>query len=586
MFENFNNFNFTIYEDAPDEHTVAVDPEMLGHIFENLLEDNKCKGAFYTPKEIVHYMSKESLKAYLFVQDEKQFATDLAKTSIDKIVEQQELNDEEKNFAEKNAFKIIDALKQVKICDPAIGSGAFPMGLLQEIFNVQIFLLELSGFTKKITDAEIKKHIIEESIYGVDIDAGAVDIARLRFWLSLVVDEEKPQPLPNLDFKIICANTLIPLGELSGFDMEAKASLAVKELERIRNDFFNVSSESKLNLERRFKRVQTDLLSLRELTTRDNYEIYTKLYEFAPFDFESAPCSWFDPWWMFGVKDGFDIVIGNPPYVQLQKNSGNLSKQYEKVKYLTFERTGDIYSLFYERGWQMLKQRGVLCFITSNKWMRAGYGESTRKFFAEHTNPVLLIDFAGKKVFENATVDVNILMFTKDKNRQQTIACTVKEDVLNNLSVFVRQSATECNFSSKESWTILSLIEQSIKRKIETVGIPLKDWDINIYRGILTGYNEAFIIDGKTKDELIAQDPKSVEIIRPILRGKDIKRYNYEFANKWLINSHNGVKEIGIKRINIEDYPAVKKYLDSFWDDIKKRADQGDTYPPDKLQVS
>ena len=153
MFDTFNNYNFTIYEDAPDEHTVAVDPEMLGHIFENLLEDNKDKGAFYTPKEIVHYMCKESLKAYLFAQDEKQYAEDLAKVTIDKIIQQQELNEEETTFAEKNAYKIIDALESVKICDPAIGSGAFPMGLLQEIFNAIIYLQELKGFKKAKTDA-------------------------------------------------------------------------------------------------------------------------------------------------------------------------------------------------------------------------------------------------------------------------------------------------------------------------------------------------------------------------------------------------------------------------------------------------
>lgn len=167
LFDTFNNFNFTIYEDAPDEHTVAVDPEMLGHIFENLLEDNKDKGAFYTPKEIVHYMCQESLKNYLYVDFEQNYTNnELAKRSIEKIIQQLELNNEEKQFAEKNAFKIIDALERVKICDPAIGSGAFPMGLLQEIFNAQIYLQELKGFKKGITDADIKKHIIEESIYG------------------------------------------------------------------------------------------------------------------------------------------------------------------------------------------------------------------------------------------------------------------------------------------------------------------------------------------------------------------------------------------------------------------------------------
>ena len=144
-------------------------------------------------------------------------------------------------------------------------------------------------------------------------------------------------------------------------------------------------------------------------------------------------------------------------------------------------------------------------------------------------------------------------------------------------SVYFRQNATKCNFNASESWVILTEIEQRIKAKIEAVGVPLKDWNINIYRGILTGYNEAFIIDGKKKDELIAEDPKSAEIIRPILRGRDIKRYGYDFADLWLINTHNGVKEKGIKPINIEDYPAVKKHLDQYYPQLKKRADKGET---------
>lgn len=415
LFETFNNYNFTIYEDAPDEHTVAVDPEMLGHIFENLLEDNKDKGAFYTPKEIVHYMCKESLKAYLFAYDEQSFAnSELAKRTIDKVIQQQELDSEEKQFAEKNAFKIIDAFEQVKICDPAIGSGAFPMGLLQEIFNAQIYLQELKGFKKGVSDADIKKHIIEESIYGVDIDAGAVDIARLRFWLSLVVDEQEPQPLPNLDFKIICANTLIPLGEINSLDMDAKASLAVKELAKIRHDFFNVSSESKLSLERQFKKVQTDLLSLRELTTKDNYEFYTKLYEFNPFDFEAAPCSWFDPWWMFGVKDGFDIVIGNPPYIKEPTNR-NAFDGFRKSKYYQGKM-----DLWYGFACVMLdnlkKDKGILTFIATNNWVTNAGASKFRNKVVEDAQILQLIDFGNYKIFESADIQTMIMLFKATKN--------------------------------------------------------------------------------------------------------------------------------------------------------------------------
>jgi len=209
---------------------------------------------------------------------------------------------------------------------------------------------------------------------------------------------------------------------------------------------------------------------------------------------------------------GFDIVIGNPPYIQLQKNGGELSKLYGPKKegkgrtkkitpsqYQTFDSMGDIYCLFYECGHRQLKEEGRLCFITSNKWMRAGYGENTRKFFVENTNPELLIDFAGVKVFESATVDTNILMFSKVKNRQKTLACVVKKEGIKDLNDFVRQNSTPCNFKTGDPWVILSPIERKIKEKIEAVGTPLRDWDINIYRGVLTGCNEAFIIDGAKK---------------------------------------------------------------------------------------
>ncbi len=167
--------------------------------------------------------------------------------------------------------------------------------------------------------------------------------------------------------------------------------------------------------------------------------------------------------------------------------------------------------------------------------MRAAYGELTRKFFAEKTNPLILIDFAGQKIFESATVDTNILLFSRDKNKQQTKACIVKEKVLNNLSDYFRQNAINTDFNSSESWVVLSSIEKQIKEKIETIGIPLKEWDIKINYGIKTGFNDAFIIDGKKKDQLILEDPKSAEIIRPILRGRDIKRYSYDFNDLYII---------------------------------------------------
>ena len=314
-----------------------------------------------------------------------------------------------------------------------------------------------------------------------------------------------------------------------------------------------------------------------------------QLAEWNPYD-QNAVADFFDPEWMFGVSDGFDIVIGNPPYIQLQNDGGKLAKLYADCNYKTFARTGDIYCLFYERGHQLLKPNGHLCYITSNKWMRAGYGEKTRDFFAKNTNPMLLIDFAGVKIFESATVDTNILLFAKATNEHKTwCAVTNKQnkDSVKNLSVFVQQSGTECEFSNSDSWVILSPIEQSIKRKIEAVGTPLKDWDIQINYGIKTGYNDAFIIDTAKRDEILAncqsddERKRTAELIRPILRGRDIKRYGYNWANLWLIyipwhfpyqfdESIKGASDKAEEAFK-EQYPAVYNHMLQYKEPLSKR---------------
>jgi hypothetical protein len=462
------------------------------------------------------------LKAYLFSQDEKQYADDLAKTTIDKIIQQQELNNDETTFAEKNAYKIIDALESVKICDPAIGSGAFPMGLLQEIFNAQIYLQELKGFKKAKTDADIKKHIIEESIYGVDIDAGAVDIARLRFWLSLVVDEQEPQPLPNLDFKIICANTLIPLGQLNGLDMDAKASLAVKELEKIRHDFFNVSSESKLNLERKFKKIQTDLLNLRELTTKDNYEFYTKLYGFNPFDFEAAPCSWFDAWWMFGVKDGFDIVIGNPPY------GAKLSADDKKLYYSIYKHQDyqlDTYLLFIEKSFQMMKPNAVNAFIIPNTWLINLKLEKFRKYIVEQ-NTILNIVHYHKSVFENAVVDTQVVIFKKQISNNNLVEILEYINIENPSITKINQDKWK-NLNGEPINIFINESSQAIIDIIKQNGSPLSNI-CNVFSGIVpyeVGKGNPVQTREMLTNRIYDAEYKIDDSYRELLRGKDINKY-------------------------------------------------------------
>ena len=486
--------------------------------------------------------------------------------------------------------KIADKLKSVKVLDPACGSGAFPMGLL----NRMIDILERISPDESIYD--LKLFIIENCLYGSDIQSIAAQITKLRFFISLICDCEKDvskpnfgiPTLPNLETKFVSANSLIAKKERAAQGIlfeNPDIEITKNELHEIRHQHFSAKSAStKHRLREKDQALREKLAKL--LSDDNNFapEDAKQLAAWNPYD-QNAVSPFFDPKWMFGVEDGFDIVIGNPPYIQLQNNGGELAKLYERCGYSTFARTGDIYCLFYERGWQLLKNNGHLCYITSNKWMRAGYGEKTREFFATKTNPALLIDFAGVKIFESATVDTNILLFAKASNQHKTVcAVTNKQnkDSIKNLSDFVQQQNTICDFSTPDSWVILSPIEQSIKRKIEAVGTPLKDWDINIYRGVLTGCNEAFIINSEKRDEILAncqtddERNRTAELIRPILRGRDIKRYIYDWADVWLINTHNGIKG-RLERIHIEDYPAVKAHLDQFWDKIKDRADQGDT---------
>ena len=579
LLDFFSSYNFTIDENDPDDAEVGVDPEMLGRIFENLLEDNKDKGAFYTPKEIVTYMCRESLIAYLQtdVEDEK------TKEPIRQFVTMHD-----SSVLGNIADNIDQRLKDVKICDPAIGSGAFPMGLLKELFLCRI---AIEGFEQSKA-AEIKKHIIQHNIYGVDIERGAVDIARLRFWLSLIVDEETPHALPNLDFKIMQGNSL--LEQFKGVDLSTMTEKKVDSsgMLSIFDDMLDVyRKQLRDKLEEYYEcadhrqkpRLRTEISKI----VKQELAEQSINVDFSGIDLAGNNQFFLCHTWFNDVfeKGGFDIVIGNPPYVQLQNNGGELAQLYQNCGYDSFARTGDIYCLFYERGWQLLKKNGHLCYITSNKWMRAGYGEKTREFFVNKTNPMLLIDFAGVKIFESATVDTNILLFSKSTNQHETVcAVTNKQnkDGVKNLSDFVQQQNSICDFATSDSWVILSPIEQSIKKKIEAVGTPLKDWDINIYRGVLTGCNEAFIIDSEKRDEILAncqtedERQRTAELIRPILRGRDIKRYGYVDNGLYLINTHNGVRG-RIPRIKIEDYPAVKAHLDQYWDRIATRADKGDT---------
>ena len=588
LLDFFARYNFTIDETDPEDREVGVDPEMLGKIFENLLEDNKDKGAFYTPKEIVQYMCRESLIAYLAEETQDEPAMrDLV------------LNHNTQTIKDKKT--VLSALKNIKICDPAVGSGAFPMGMLNELFACRILLEEDSADEER--RSRIKKEIVRENIYGVDIEKGAVDIARLRFWLAIIVDEKIPLPLPNLDYKIMQGNSLLESYEgisLENLLHQNKNDLFciteenIKTLQTAISDYYQPKThKSKQTMKQHISQLVYALLS--EQGWSKEHDKLADLKK-IPIDSNSSFFLWHT--WFSEVFNrpadcnGFDIVIGNPPYIQLQDEGGKLAKLYRQAKFNTFSSMGDIYQLFYEKGIVLLKKKGHLCYITSNKWMRAGYGETSRKYFAEQSQPKILIDLAGEKVFENATVDVNILLLQKTAYTQSTCALRGGLDCLENRSDLLERKNEAVNiiFPHNSSWVILSPMEQRIKEKIEKVGVPLKDWDIQINYGIKTGCNEAFIIDKAKKDELIALSPNSVDIIRPILRGKDIKKYGYNFAElyllfiPWHFPIHRDTNITGAsKEAELafqQKYPAIYNHLLQYKEQLsnRNRAETGIRY--------
>ena len=632
-------YNFTVEENTPFDKEVSLDPELLGKVFENLLASfnpetqttaRKQTGSFYTPREIVQYMVDESLIAHL-------------KRTVGEELEPQyrqlmQYSDDEVELTSEQRKNIMQSLYNCKILDPACGSGAFPMGILQQMVHIlnridsnnemwremmyQRAISDTSDAYRNSSDEERKElvkdiersfdesinrpdyarklYLIENCIYGVDIQPIAIQISKLRFFISLVVDQNTNtdptdnfgiRPLPNLEAKFVAANTLIGLQkkDASLFDSEA-IKAKENDLKIAKHKIFGAKT---VRTKRKYRQIVNDLrLEIATLLKENGAVGNDEARELASWDMfdQNSSSPFFDPEWMFGVKNGFDIVIGNPPYVQLQANDGALGTMYEKLNYEIFVRTGDIYSLFYERGYQLLVSKGHLCYITSNKWMRAAYGEKTRKFFAEKTNPKVLIDFAGVKIFESATVDTNILLFSKEKNDGKTIgvlANKLSKNSINNLSVFVRQNYVECSFSNSDSWVILSPIELSIKRKIETVGTPLKDWNIQINYGIKTGFNDAFIISAEKRNEILAncqteeERSRTAEVIRPILRGRDIKRYSYEWVGLYIIyipwhfplqfdTTITGASEKAEEAFK-EQYPAVYTHMLQYKEPLSKR---------------
>ena len=663
LFAFLDAYNFASEgsEEVQEEAKTLINASVLGLIFEKI--NGHKDGSVFTPGFITMYMCREAVANSVLTKFNNFYNWNCASVA--------DLYNKIEDISQANRI-----INSITICDPAVGSGHFLVSALNELICLKYELgilvdsegkrIKKSDYTFSIENDELivtdadnnlfaynplneesrriqetlfkeKKIIIENCLFGVDINPNSVKICRLRLWIELLKnayytaesDYKQLETLPNIDINIKCGNSL-----LHRFDLTDSIKSVLKEtgisISQYRNavskyknaqdkaekrelDSMIAEIKSKLTTEigakdpkkLRLNKRRAELVNLlapqlfemskkeqkdwqkrvdavkREIAELESYfeEINSNKIYLGAFEWRIEFPELLDT---DGNFIGFDCIIGNPPYIQLQ-SMGTDADVLERMKYKTYVRTGDIYCLFYEHGMNLLKPNGCLCYITSNKWMRAGYGKELRQYFIAKTNPVLLIDFAGIKIFDAATVETNILIAKKESYTQNTLACIISNtDDLNKLSVLVQQQAVECNFASSDSWVILSPIEQSIKQKIDTIGTPLKNWNINIYRGVLTGYNDAFIISTEKRNEILAncqtedERTRTAELIRPILRGRDIKRYSYDWANLWLINTHNGIKG-KIPRIQIENYPAIKAHLDQYWEKISTRADKGDT---------
>lgn len=588
LFNFFYQYNFTIDENDPDDAQVGVDPEMLGRIFENLLEDNKDKGAFYTPKEIVQYMCRESLIAYLqtgLTDEPTRAALRSFVTSYDAAA----LG----GASSALAAQVSQQLKTVKICDPAIGSGAFPMGLLRELFLCRS---AIEGFDRKQA-ADIKRHIIQQNIYGVDIEKGAVDIARLRFWLTLILDEETPHALPNLDFKIMQGNSL--LEQYQGIDLTLVAKTKTERRKRKLGDMQLTWFETDIDVTRsQLKEMMKEYYSCedhaRRSTLRDamaanvKSQIQSLNGELDLSHIDVAANSDFFLWhtWFADVFEdgGFDIVIGNPPYIKEYENRKAFEGFREASPYYIGKM--DLWHGFACHFIDMLKRDSVLAFIAQNNWTTNEGAKLLRKKIVEDARILQMIDFNDYMVFGgSASIQTMIMIFTHDSisdnyrfDLRKLSPGSKKDDMLDLLVKRGKHTYMNPTFSRsdfKDKYITFSYHDVLLSNIATIKGRLQSD---EVAQGIvfpqdflnkkgqkkLNKYKVGDGIFGLSDSELRSLNltVHDMSLIKPYYTSEQIHRYYVdEGKNKlWMIYTGSEFK----KEDSMDSYPALKAHLDCF----------------------
>jgi len=523
----FASYNFTIDENDPDDAEVGVDPEMLGRIFENLLEDNKDKGAFYTPKEIVSYMCRESLIAYLQTDIEDE----ATKEAIRQFVTTHDVSTLGTN--EKFRQQVDEALRNVKICDPAIGSGAFPMGLLKELFQCRT---ALEGIEQSKA-AEIKKHIIQQNIYGVDIERGAVDIARLRFWLSLIVDEETPQALPNLDFKIMQGNSL--LEQYKGVDLSTITELKTEKHGTYQTTMFDdMIDVLRLDLRKKLDKYYncTDhkckAILKQDIINNVKQQLAEQSINVDFGDLDLSGNNQFMLWhtWFYDVfsQGGFDIVIGNPPYNEISNKEEK--KIFQTIYKDVLSKHYDLYIFFFKIGIDLLKRNGLLSYITPHTFTWYPQFIALRQYIYDNTT-ILLITDRMKSIFESAVVDNSITFLGKGITASHSNFIDMQ--YVNKELIIKDQICLNRDEYDSLRYDYNGLINQNKLKRISKDCIPL---------GTITNSSQGITVYAKVQGEKINyfRDRIVSDNTRPCLRGRSINKYEYDPDNlfieygKWL----------------------------------------------------
>lgn len=549
LFDFFDSYNFTIDENDPNDAEVGVDPEMLGKIFENLLEDNKDKGAFYTPKEIVRYMCQESLTAYLQTgiddAEVKEHIANFVKTN-----DVEELGGASSELAMSIDQKLID----VKICDPAIGSGAFPMGLLRELYScrksIEIF--------EEDNAADIKRHIIQNNIYGVDIEKGAVDIARLRFWLALIIDEKEPMPLPNLDFKIMQGNSLLESYKGVDLDVTSKKLKTGKDTKKTRGvlslgfeetdvqkiiqdlvkSYFSITDHT-LRAQRR-QQIDKYVKDYIKVCAEGNHEVQDAVDELE------IPNDQFFLWHTYFAdvfeQGGFDIVIGNPPY------GVSIKDDYRKAVVTSWGNVPDyeIYYYFIVLAAPLLKEKGIMSYIIPNTFLFNTFAKHFREMLVEKWNVLEILDCTKFPIFESAVVRNAINLFQKDSEGSKKVGYRNTANVTSFSDLLERERefmTVESLLTMNQNWGLAYFLPTSIRNVVNLISsspLAVKDVFPEISQGLIAydkykGQSEE-IIKSRAYHSFVYKDG-----LKKWLWGEDVTRYNLTWNGKEYIDYCNGI---------------------------------------------